>query len=86
MSARPQAVQFSFTANNAAPDDESGTARWVVPVWHRGEWDTETLDVEFKTFLDAHRMNNILGAVWKAGDAEGYAECERKVLSALRAS
>lgn len=84
MSARPKAVQFSFVANNATPEDESGTASFVVPVWHRGEWDTETLDVEFPSFRDAHRMNNILSAAWKAGEADGYADCERKVLAALR--
>lgn len=84
MSGIPQQVQFSFIANNTSAEDESGTARWVVPVWHRGEWDTETTDIEFTTFRDAHRMNGILSEVWKAGEAEGYADCERKVLSALR--
>lgn len=83
MSARPKEVQFSFMANNAAPADQSGMARYVVPVWHRGEWDTETLDVEFTTFVDANRMNSILSAVRKAGEAEGYADCERKVLHSL---
>lgn len=84
MSARPKEVQFNFTANNTSPADESGTARYVIPVWNRGEWDTETLEFDFKTFLDAHRVNSILSAVWKAGEAEGYAECERKVLHSLR--
>jgi len=80
---KPQRPQFSFTAISALPEDESGTARWVVPTLYRGNWDTETVDVEFKTFIDAHRMNNILADVWKAGEAAGHAACKAAVLAAL---
>ncbi len=83
MSARPKEMQFSFVANNATPDDKSGKAYWVVPVWCRGQWNMETLDVAFSTFKAAHRMDSILSAVWNAGVAQGHADCERQVLSAL---
>ena len=79
----PQRPQFRFRANSASEHDESGTARWVVPTLYRGKWDTETIDVEFKTFMDAHRMNNILGEIWKAGEAAGRAACKAAVLAAL---
>ena len=83
MSDRPHEVKFRFLANNTDPDDESGTATWVVPVWRRGGWDTETIAVAFKSFRDANRMNSVLNAVWKAGDYEAREECERRVLLAI---
>lgn len=79
----PQRPQFSFTANSANPEDESGMARWVVPVLYRGKWDVETVSVEFQSFSEAHRMNNALYAVWTAGETTGRAACKLAVLAAM---
>lgn len=83
MTEAPQKTQFSFVANSAELGDSSGVATWVVPKSVGGEWVTETISLEFKSFADAMRVNDALLLSWEAGRAKGYADCEAKVLEAL---
>lgn len=83
MATDPLEIQFSFRAHSNLPDDTGGTAQWTVPLWSYGQWDTWTVEVDFKSFRDANLIQGILRAVWEAGIAEGSERCAARILNAL---
>jgi hypothetical protein len=77
--------KFEFTANSAAPDDESGVAVWRYTEERRTGDVEVVVRQDFPSFRAAYAMDGLLAVAWADGEAEGYANCERKVLGALRA-
>lgn len=78
--------KFEFLANSAAPNDESGVAVWRYTDPLRDNNTEIVVRQEFPSFRAAFAMDGLLSVAWQAGEAEGYANCERKVLGALRAT
>ena len=76
--------KFEFMANSAAPEDESGVAVWR----YTDERRTGTVEVvvrqEFQSFRAAHAIDGLLAVAFNAGEACGFARCERGVLAALK--
>jgi hypothetical protein len=79
----PIKPKFSFLANNTNDADESGTARWELPMRHRGEWSQQTLTVEFPSFREAFAANEAMAHVFEAGREVGYDDAQRRVIRAL---
>lgn len=79
----PIQPKFSFLAANASEDDESGTARWELPVLVKGEWKQQTMVVEFPSYTAAFEAHQAIAQVYKAGREVGRFEVERKVSLAL---
>lgn len=78
--------KFEFLANNTAPDDESGVAVWRYTE-ERQSGDVEVVvRQEFTSFRAAFAMHGLIAVAFVAGEAEGYAHCERKVLSSLKSA
>ena len=76
--------KFEFNANSTAESDKSGVAVWRYVDVRRGE-DVEVIVRQpFETFEAAHGMNALIHAAWRLGEAEGFGNCERGVLRALR--
>lgn len=73
-------------ANSAEPDDESGVAVWR----YTDERRTGDVDVvvrqEFPSFRAAFAMDGLISQAFVAGEAQGYAHCERKVLNSLKSA
>lgn len=77
--------KFEFMANSAAPEDESGVAVWRY-VDERVTGDVEVVvRQEFPSFRAAHAIDGLIGVAFIAGEACGFARCERGVLEALKA-
>lgn len=77
--------KFEFMANSAAPDDESGVAVWRY-IDERRAGDVEVVvRQEFASFRAAHAIDGLIAVAFNAGEACGFAHCERGVLAALKA-
>ena len=75
--------KFEFHANSAAPDDKSGMAVWRYFKLSRGDEIEVIVRQPFDSFTAAHAINEVIEESWRAGEAAGYANCERRVLNAL---
>lgn len=76
--------KFEFMANSADAEDKSGIALWRY-IDQKQDEDVEVVVRQlFATFEAAYRMNLLIEAAWRIGEAEGYADCEGKVLNGLR--
>jgi hypothetical protein len=75
---------FQFTSNFTTPEDRSGTAAWRYVAHEGGEYVQRVVEQRFDTFQAAHSMNVLFETAWRMGETEGHAECERKVLAALK--
>ena len=75
---------FSFMANSSAPLDKSGVATWrYTEQRHTGEVEVVVRQT-FEAFEAAHALNQLVAVAFAAGEGQGYACCERKVLDAMR--
>ena len=75
--------KFEFLANSEANEDTSGVAVWRYMKLKRGEEVEVIVRQRFDSFLAAHEINNMLDEAWRAGEAAGYDDCQRKVLAAM---
>ena len=77
--------RFEFVANSAAPGDESGVAVWRYTDARRaGDAEVVVVSQYFPSFRAAFAMDGLIAVAFTAGESEGYAKCESKVLEALR--
>ena len=78
--------KFEFTANNTQTDDESGIAQWRY-IDQRRSGDVEVVvRQDFRSFRAACAMDDLISLAFVAGETQGYAHCERKVLNALKSA
>ena len=76
--------KFEFMANSAAPEDESGVAVWRYTD-ARPSGDVEIVVRQgFPSFRAAHAIDGLIAVAFNAGEACGFAHCERGVLEALK--
>lgn len=75
---------FQFTANNTKPDDESGVAVWRYTEQRRTGDVEVVVRQEFASFRAAHAINGLIAVAFTAGEACGFARCERGVLDAMK--
>ena len=76
--------RFEFVANSAAPGDESGVAVWRYTDARRAGDAEVVVSQYFPSFRAAFAMDGLIAVAFTAGESEGYAKCESKVLEALR--
>ena len=77
--------KFEFMAHSSAPDNTAGVAVWRY-VDERRTGDVEVVvRQEFPSFRAAHAINGLIEVAFNAGEACGFARCERGVLEALKA-
>jgi hypothetical protein len=78
--------KFEFTANTTELDDESGVAIWRYTDERRSGDVEVVVRQEFPSFRAAFAMNGLIALAFVAGEAHGYAHCERKVLESLKSA
>ena len=78
--------KFEFLANNTALDDESGVAVWRYTDPMRDNNTEIVVRQEFPSFRAAFAMDGLISVAFVAGEAQGYAHCERKVLESLKSA
>lgn len=78
--------KFEFFANNANRDDESGVAVWRYTDERRTGDVEVVVRQEFPSFRAAFAIDGLLSVAFIAGNAEGYAHCERKVFESLKSA
>lgn len=76
--------KFSFRAHSVEPNDKSGRATWEYVVHDRGEWKPAATFADFDSFGHACQIDSIIKAAYERGEAAGYAQCEERVLAALK--
>lgn len=76
--------RFEFVMNSAAPGDESGVAVWRYTDARRAGDAEVVVRQDFPSFRAAFAMDGLIAVAFTAGEADGYAKCESKVLEALR--
>lgn len=74
-------ISFSFQADSPNPANPAGTARWLYPSPDGRVLVTET--VRFPSFEDAHRVDQMLRAVFDLGVQEGEDRLSERVKMAL---
>ena len=78
--------RFEFLANNTAEGDESGVAVWRY-IDERRSGDVEVIvRQEFQSFRSAFAIDGLIAVSFVAGEAQGYAHCESKVLESLKSA
>ena len=78
--------KFQFLANSTAPNDESGEAVWNYTDPMRDNNTEIVVRQEFPSFRAAFAMDGLIAVAFFAGEAQGYAHCERKVLESLKSA
>jgi hypothetical protein len=78
--------KFEFLANSAAPSDESGVAVWRYTDERRTGDVEVVVRQEFPSFRAAFAMDGLIAVAFAAGEAQGYAHCERKVLNSFKSA
>ncbi len=78
--------KFEFTANNTRLDDESGVAVWRYTDQRRSGDVEVVVRQDFPNFRAAFAMDGLISLAFVAGEAQGYAHCERKVLESLKSA
>ena len=78
--------RFEFLANNTFGGDESGMAVWRY-IDERRSGDIEVVVLqEFPSFRAAFAIDGLIAVAFVAGEAQGYAHCEHKVLNSLKSA
>ena len=67
-------------------DDESGVAVWRYTGKHRSEDIEVVVRQEFPSFRAAFAIDGLIAVAFIAGEAQGYAHCEHKVLDSLKSA
>jgi hypothetical protein len=72
--------------NNTRLDDESGVAVWRYTDERRSGDVEVVVRQDFPSFRAAFAMDGLISLAFVAGEAQGYAHCERKVLESLKSA